>query len=377
MLENTNSSVVAMADLFEDKLQHAKKTLDERNVKKGFSKIPISNTYTGPEAYLRLLENNDVDAVLISSPAYTHPGFLEAAVAAGKHVYCEKPVAPDVEGCKRVERVGKRIKGKLSIAIGFQIRHASPYVEMVKRIHRGDIGEIVSGELHYFSSGGQIKNIEGLSFDEARIRNQYHFRALSGGIILDQGIHMLDVCNWALQSHPTSAVGMGGKKGAPDFGDAWNNYQVLYQYGNNINVSLHSTKMGPSFGDVCARFMGSEGIAEAHYTGGVFIKGENMWDSGVQRCEIKELSQEQRNAGAFLSSLHDADANKEIHFIGSIETGNYLNEISSGVESTLSAIMGRDAATSSEQTSWDETYFSDSKLDPRLNMSQFNMLEGG
>ncbi len=372
MLQHTNTRIVAMADLFQDKLQHSKIKLDEKNIEQGFSKIEKANTYTGPEAYLRLLENKDVDAVLISSPAYTHPEFLEAAVAAGKHVYCEKPVAPDVDGCKRVEGVGNRIKGKLSIAVGFQIRHASPYVEMVQRIHRGDIGDIISGELHYFSSGVPIKDRDGISFDEARIRNQYHFRALSGGILLDQGIHMLDVCNWALQSHPESAIGIGGKKGGPDFGDTWNNFQVLYQYANDINVSLHSTQIGPVFGDVCARFIGSKGMAEAHYSGGVFINGENQWDSGVLRNKTQELTKEQRSAGVFRSSLHDADANREIHFIRSIETGNYLNETSSGVESTLSAIMGRNAASSGKLLAWDETYFSNSKLDPKLNLSQFN-----
>ena len=113
-------------------------------------------------------------------------------------------------------------------------------------------------------------------------------------------------------------------------------------------------------------------MAEAHYSGGVFISGENQWDSGVLRCSTEEITREQREAGVFLSSLHDADANKEIHFIKSIETGNYLNEASSGVESTLSAIMGRDAATSGKQLSWDETYFSNSKLDPKLNLTQFN-----
>jgi len=372
MLQHTNTRIVAMADLFQDKLQHSKIKLDEKNIEQGFSKIEKANTYTGPEAYLRLLENKDVDAILISSPAYTHPEFLEAAVAAGKHVYCEKPVAPDVDGCKRVEGVGNRIKGKLSIAVGFQIRHASPYVEMVQRIHRGDIGDIISGELHYFSSGVPIKDRDGISFDEARIRNQYHFRALSGGILLDQGIHMLDVCNWALQSHPESAIGIGGKKGGPDFGDTWNNFQVLYQYANDINVSLHSTQIGPVFGDVCARFIGSKGMAEAHYSGGVFINGENQWDSGVLRNKTQELTKEQRSAGVFRSSLHDADANREIHFIRSIETGNYLNETSSGVESTLSAIMGRNAASSGKLLAWDETYFSNSKLDPKLNLSQFN-----
>ena len=174
---------------------------------------------------------------------------------------------------------------------------------MVQRIHRGDIGDIISGELHYFSSGVPIKDRDGISFDEARIRNQYHFRALSGGILLDQGIHMLDVCNWALQSHPESAIGIGGKKGGPDFGDTWNNFQVLYQYANDINVSLHSTQIGPVFGDVCARFIGSKGMAEAHYSGGVFINGENQWDSGVQRCETKEFTQEQRSHTRKLMSL--------------------------------------------------------------------------
>ncbi len=368
---HTNTNIIAMADLFEDKLTSSKVKLDECNAKKGFPKIKESNTYVGPDAYQRLLENKDVEAVLISTPAYKHPEFLEAAVAAGKHVYCEKPVAPDVEGCKRVERIGNRINGKLSVVVGFQIRHATPYREMVKRIHRGDIGEIISGELHYFSSGVPIKNIEGISFDEARIRNQYHFRALSGGILLDQGIHMLDVCNWALKSHPVSAIGTGGKKAGPDFGDTWNNFQISYQYPNDINVSLHSTQIGPSFGDVGARFIGSKGIAEAHYSGGVFINGENQWDSGVLRHKNQEPTVEQRNAGIFLSSLYDADANKEIHFIKSIETGNYLNETFSGVESTLATIMGRDAATSNQQLSWDEIYFSDSRLDPKLNLSQF------
>lgn len=371
MSEHTNINIIAMADLFEDKLLISKSLLDETNVEKGFSKIEKSNTHLGPEAYLRLLENDDVDAVLISSPAYTHPGFLEAAVDAGKHVYCEKPVAPDVEGCKRVERVGKRINGKLSVVVGFQIRHASPYVEMVRRIHRGDIGEIVSGELHYLSSGVSINNIGGMSYDEARIRNQYHFRALSGGILLDQGIHILDICNWALQAHPASVMGIGGKKGVPDFGDAWNNFQVLYRYENNVNVSLHSTQVGPTFGDVSVRFLGSKGIAEAHYSGGVFISGEKQWDSGILKCATEELTQEQRNTGVFLSSLHDADPNKEIDFISSIETGNYLNETSTAVESTLSAIMGREAATSNKPISWDENYFSNDKLDPKLNLSQF------
>ncbi|HEY1060336.1 MAG TPA: Gfo/Idh/MocA family oxidoreductase, partial [Daejeonella sp.] len=140
MSRNANVHIVAIADLFQDQLQAAKPKLDQLNAAKGFPAIPKSNIYQGSDAYLRLLNNKEVDAVLISSPCYTHPEFLEAAVAAGKHVYCEKPVAIDVEGCRRMEQLAERINGKVSVAIGFQVPHASPYAEMIKRIHRGDIG---------------------------------------------------------------------------------------------------------------------------------------------------------------------------------------------------------------------------------------------
>ncbi|MEJ7588300.1 MAG: Gfo/Idh/MocA family oxidoreductase [Ferruginibacter sp.] len=371
MSANTNTNIIAMADLFEDKLQSAAGKLNQLNAGKNFPGINKSNIYQGSDAYLRLLDNKDVDAVLISSPAYTHPGFMEAAVAAGKHVYCEKPVSPDAAGCKKVQAVGEKLNGKQSLVIGFQIRYATPYVEMVKRIRRGDIGEMITVQLYYFSSGTKIHDLKNVSDDEFRIRNHYHFQALSGGILLDQGIHMLDICNWALNGHPLLASGTGGSKGGPEVGDTFNNYEVLYQYPGDINVSIHSTQLGPAFGDVCCRFIGTKGIAEAHYSGGVFIKGENEWDSGIARG-TSELTPAQRAAGVFLSSLYDADANKEKAFINSIETGNYLNEAKSGAESTLTAILGREAAASQKSTSWNEIVSASNTLDPKLNLVQFN-----
>src|SRR5882724_11634596 len=368
---NTNTNIIAIADLFDDKLQTARPKLNKLNAAKGFPEIESSKIFQGSKAYLKLLENKDVDAVQISSPAYSHPGFLEAAVAAGKHVYCEKPVAPDVAGCKKVMDIGEKLNGKQSVVIGFQIRHATPYVEMVKRIQHGDIGDLITVQLYYFSSGTEIHPFKNVSDDEFRIRNHYHFQALSGGILLDQGIHMLDVCNWALKGHALQAIGKGGKKDGPDIGDTWNNCQVLYQYGDNVNVSIHSTQIGPSFGDVCCRFVGTTGIAEAHYSGGVFINGVNPWDSGIARSEAK-LTPEQQASGVFLSSLHDADSNKEIAFIKSIETGNYLNETKQGAESTLTAIVGRMAAESKKELTWDEMINSNEALDPKLNLQQFD-----
>ncbi len=371
MSRNANVHIVAIADLFQDQLDVAKPKLDQLNAAKGFSAISKSNIYQGSDAYLKLLNNKEVDAVLISSPCYTHPEFLEAAVAAGKHVYCEKPVAIDVEGCRRMEQLAERINGKVSVAIGFQVPHASPYAEMIKRIHRGDIGKIVNAQVYYLASEIPLKPYKELSYDEARIRNQFHFRELSGGTLVDQGIHMIDICNRALQSRPLSASGYGGLNSGVEFGNAWNHYQVIFKYPNDVNVSYHSIQIGKQFGDVCARFIGNKGIAEAHYSGGVFISGENQWDSGVARNPT-ELSAEQKAAGVFLSSLHDADANKHKNFINSIETGNYLNEIKQAAESTLTAILGRNAAEAQEELSWDRMHFSNERIDPGLNLSQFN-----
>src|SRR4029077_1811809 len=118
------TGVIAIADLFNDKLVNAEKNFNQLNVNKSFAALDKRNIYQGSKAYMRLLENKDVDAVLISSPAYSHVDFLEAAAAAGKHVYCEKPVATDVDGCRRVIQVGEKINGKQSVVIGFQIRHA-------------------------------------------------------------------------------------------------------------------------------------------------------------------------------------------------------------------------------------------------------------
>ena len=373
MSDNTNINIIAMADLFSDKLEQTKKILDAQNIKKGFAAINKANTYIGSKAYLRLLENKEVDAVLISSPAYTHADFLEAAAFAGKHIYCEKPAAPDVFGCRKVEHVGNLMNGKLSMVIGFQIRHATPYVEMVKRIQRGDLGEILNAHLCYLSTKGGIKDITGMSYDEARIRNQYNFHALSGGTMLDQSVHMIDVCNWALQKVPIRAMGTGGKDESHTFGDTWKHFQILYQY-PGVNVSVLATQFGTHFGDVCAKFIGTKGTAEAHYSGGVFISGDNPWDSGVPRCANTKLTEEQRNAGQFQSALQDADANKEIAFIKSIETGNFLNETRSGAESALTAILGREAAISGDSLGWDELRNSNLRLDPMLNLSQFDKM---
>jgi myo-inositol 2-dehydrogenase / D-chiro-inositol 1-dehydrogenase len=353
-VKNTHSVIFAMADLFEDKLQSALPVYNKANTDKGLPAVQKMNIYKGAEAYLKLINNADVDAVHISTPAYAHPDFLEAAIKAGKHVYCEKPAAIDVEGCKKAQKIAAGINGKLSAVHGFQIRYATAYNELIKRIREGAIGKIINAQLYYLSSGVIIGPMKNMSYDEYRIRNHFHFNDLSGGTLLDQGIHILDVCNWALDSHPVRAIGTGSKKEGGEYGDAWNNYQVIYEYPGGINATIHTTQVGPEFGDVCARFIGTDGIAEVHYGDGAFIKGKNPWSFGS------------------MSTLDDADQNKQKSYISSIESGNHINLLDTGCEATLSALLGREAAVRQEFMTWDELILSGEKTDPNLDLSQFD-----
>jgi len=165
-------------------------------------------------------------------------------------------------------------------------------------------------------------------------------------------------------------VARGNRKGEPDFGDTFTNYQVIYGYPEERSVSLHSTQIGPEFSDVCCRFIGTKGIAEAHYSRGVYIEGDNQWDSGILRGQAPDP--EQIAAGAFSSSLHDSTPNKVTAFINSIESGKLINEAQSGAQSTLSTIMGRMSVVSREEVSWEEMYDSKQQFKLNLNLEQFN-----
>jgi hypothetical protein len=166
MLQHTNTVVVAMLIFLPISYNVLVLFSMNRMPPKNFppSRLPIC--IRAPKPTLNLSKTKDVDAVLISSPAYTHPEFLEAAIAAGKHVYCEKPVSPDVAGCKRIVKAGEKLNGKQSVVIGFQIRHASAYVGMVKKIQEGAIGEIVNGQLYYLSSATKLHDLKNVSDDE-------------------------------------------------------------------------------------------------------------------------------------------------------------------------------------------------------------------
>jgi len=352
-IRNTETRVVGLADLFDDQLSATRDRFDKVAEEKGYAKISPSQIFKGSKAYQELVQS-EVDVVLITSPPYFHPEHFEAAVAAGRHVYLEKPVATDVYGCKRILKAGERAQGKISVHVGFQTRYAPPFREMVQRIHSGAIGDIACAQAYYYSGALRRKDKEGMSPTEARIRNWVFDKVLSGDILVEQNVHVVDVCNWVMQGHPVKAVGTGGRKVRTDVGDCWDHYITIFYYPNDVKISLNSTQFLKGWGDVAERFFGSKGVAEAHYRGGVRILGENGWDAGVD------------------NSLERTMPEKVKAFIDSIKSGKFENQIQQGTESTLSAIMGRTAAYTGKEMTWDKMIKSNERWDARLNLDSLD-----
>jgi len=371
LVTNAGARITAVADLMRDKLADGQKNFNQANRGKGYTEISPKNLFSGSEAYLRLIECKDVDAVLVTTPAVFHPMHMEAAVEAGKHTYCEKPVGVDVKGVNRFLRASDRANGRCSLAVGFQIRHATPYVELRQKINEGLIGDIVSVQAYYFSGEPDLDWRADRSWDENRLRCWFWFRDLSGDILVEQGIHVVDICNWILGQHPVAASGVGGRAGRDDKGDAWSHYQVNFEYPCGAHVNFHSTQLDPAYGDVAEKFFGTKGIAEAHYSGGVFIKGAQEWDSGASRGGATESTKD-KAAGRFSSALEDADPNKQKAFIGSITSGQLINEGRAGADTAMSAILGRTAAYWGRRVTWDEVAASDDCFEPALDLRQFD-----
>src|SRR5438067_3000586 len=243
LVDTGGARVVALADLFQDQLDAAHAHFDQLQQAKGYAALDSRQLFVGPRAYEQIAASQDVDAIVIATPPYFHPHHLETVVAAGKHVYLEKPVAVDVPGAKRVLEIGKRAQGKLSLDVGFQIRDCPPFVELVRRIHAGALGNIVCGEAYYLTGYIDRPAWPGASPAERRLRNWVHDRVLSGDIIVEQNIHVIDICNWVLKSHPLKASASGGRQGRPADGDAYGNYNVIFQYPDGVDITFSSTQL--------------------------------------------------------------------------------------------------------------------------------------
>jgi len=371
---NGPARMVALADLFEDRLVTAKKHFDDVANQQRHAGVAASQMFQGPHAAEQIFNSPQVDAVVIATPPYFHPQHLEMAVAAGKHVYCEKPVGVDVAGAKRAIEAGKRAEGRLSLDVGFQIRNAPPFVELVRRIHAGALGEITCGEAHYYCPFLAMPDYPKASPAELRLRHWLHDRVLSGDIIVEQNIHVVDICNWVLQGHPVKAIGTGGRKGRTESpGDNWSHFDVVFFYPNDVHVSFSSCQFGKSPFEANERFFGTRGASRSPYSGPLGIEGDEAWtwaESEKPATTTKTPAGQFSATGNFSDNLAQADSEKHAAFIKSIVTRNYHNQAALGAESAMSAMLGRKAAYTGKEATWDELVKSDEKWDAGIDISR-------
>ncbi|MGE5569629.1 MAG: Gfo/Idh/MocA family protein [Rhodospirillales bacterium] len=237
-----------------------------------------------------------------------------------------------------------------------QTRAQPVFQEAAQRVHRGDIGKPVFAQvLYYAGRPAKDKSRPGMDPGQARVLNFYMDRVLGGDIIVEQNIHVIDVANWFLQGHPLRAFGTGGRtdwRGTGyDAGDAWDHFLVTFWYPNDVHADFSSNQLTNSFSDLCVRVFGIRGAVDSHYGGLVRITGENAWLGAEQDDTFRQ------------GAINNVKA-----FVESIRAGKPLNNAEQGVESNLTAILGRMAAYQNRMVTWDEMMNSTERYEANLKL---------
>ncbi len=351
MATKTPVKLWAMADLFRDCLDESYAMLHDgaeaRYDRVAFDglapqmAVPEERKFVGFDAYQKLLDSG-VDMVILATPPGFRPMQFKAAVEAGKHVFMEKPVAVDPVGIRTVIAAAKEAKGKgLSVVAGTQRRHQNHYIEIMKRIHDGAIGELRAAQCYWNGAGGSLRRRKPaeMSDMEWQVRHWYYFCWLCGDHIVEQHVHNIDIMNWAFRTHPEFIMGMGGRA-VREGGNIWDHFAVEFAYPGDVRV-LSMCRHHPRCTDrVSEHIVGTKGTAYIDSSTG-WIRGENPYEPpGSPNPYVQE----------------HAD------LIDSIRKAKGLNEGVEVAESTMAAIAGRMSAYTGRAMKWDWV-MNQSKLD--------------
>jgi len=344
------TQLVALADVFKDRLDAARKGFESSKN----AKLSDDTCFAGLDAYQKLLAA-DVNYVILATPPGFRPIHFEAAVNAKKSIFCEKPVGTDSVGIRRfMEAAKKSEEMNLSVVAGTQRRHHKGYIETIKKIHNGEIGDLLAARA-YWCGGPVFKARERKpewSDLEWQMRAWYSYCWICGDNIVEQHVHNLDVINWALGSHPVSAFASGGrawKTNEEYMGNIWDNFSVDYEYkvGNRtvhmLSMSRHWNNCAGANGEAV---VGAKGESNCH---------DNLGAKGEPLAE-PEMVQEHAD---LISSITGK--------------GPHLNEGIQVAESSFTAILGREAAYTGARLRWDDLLKSNLDLLPKeLNFEAKN-----
>ncbi len=340
-----NVKLVAMADAFKDKLETSRQVL-EKNIADKMD-VPEERRFVGLDAYEKLLAT-DVNYVILATPPGFRPLHLKAAVAAGKHVFAEKPVAVDGPGVRTCLEVYEQAKAKaIGIVAGTQNRHSIAHRETVQKLHDGAIGEIVAARC-YYNTGSLwvVPRVDGWTDLEWQLRNWYYFTWLCGDHIVEQHVHNLDAVNWAMRAHPVRAVGTGGRqvRTGPEYGHIYDHFTIDYEFENGVHLTSMCRQTPGCDNNVSEAFAGTKGFCQIVRPRTFAISGHENWQ--FQEKPDKPYVQEHTD------------------LIESIRSGKPLNELKTVTESSLTAIMGRMAAYTGQAVTWEQALNSKEDLMP-------------
>lgn len=343
-----NVKLVAMGDAFPDRLE---KSLENLLAKKAVSDridVKPDAKFVGFDAYKHVIANSDV--VLLTTPPQFRPLHLKAAVEAGKHVFAEKPCAVDAPGVRSVLDSCEKAKSKgLSVVSGLCLRYDTSFRECVKRIHGGQIGDVVTLFANDYRGGRWTKlRLPEWTDMTYQMRNWYNYTWLSGDFNVEQHVHFLDVCAWVMKDqYPVRAMGMGGRSiyTGPDCGNIYDHFSVVYEYENGARLVSNTRHHPKTKGDMSAHALGTKGRSQlSEKDSGMWIKGDSNWTfEGAN------------------PNLYDEE-HREL--FASIRNGKPLNNGAYMANSTLLAIMGRMAAYTGQQITWKMAMESKEDLTP-------------
>jgi predicted dehydrogenase len=353
-------SITAVADVFQDRLDGIRKKLkDQRDVE-----IADENVFLGFDAYKRLLET-DVDVVILATPPYFRPEQFQAAVDARKHIFMEKPVAVDPVGARMIMAASKQAEAAgLCVVTGTQRRHARDYNDIYEYVKGGSIGDIVSTNVNWNQSKLWHREKQPAWTEmEYMIRDWVNWTWLSGDHIVEQHIHNIDVSNWFTGKVPVKATGVGSRQRRLT-GDCYDNFSIDFVYEGEVH--MHS--MCRQIND-CANFVGQSVRGTHGYTNTV----DTIWNpDGTVMYEFDYPADE--NGEKSRKNLLAEMIQEHIHLVEAIRTGNQIVQAEETAKSTLTAIMGREAAYTGKILTWEEMMSSDLKLGPeKLEMGPVDL----
>ena len=351
--------LVAMGDMFEDRLLSSLERLRGRAA----DRVSVSPEarFTGFDAYRQVIDSG-VDVVILATPPHFRPAHLRAAVDAGKHVFCEKPVAVDATGVRSVlDTVEYARQKRLSLVSGFCWRYSTPERVTYTRLHQGGVGDIVSVHTTYHASPiGTHPRRDDWSDMEWQLRNWWHFRWLSGDHIVEQACHSIDKINWAMNGvMPVRASAIGGRlmRTGAESGNVYDHFTVIYEYDNGVRC-FHTCRQMPGCNyDNTDYIMGTRGTCFVNgWAPTHVIKGEHPWTYQGEHPNMYQVE-------------HD-------ELFASIRAGVPINDGLRMTNSTMMAILGRTAAYSGQTVTWDDAVAAEEDwTPPRYELGEIGVAE--